>query len=432
MISSKTISLTTKQLFPSLYLTFCKICADNCLLELIADHFNESVNRHWKSPNKTVTSNKYKMKKINTINMSAHLVILLLAICLLPHLAFSQKGEIVREVVHGKSLENTVTKENPKREVSIYLPPSYDTSLNKRYPVIYMLHGIGDTDQSWMSPWSKPGEKKLIPFSTLQEMMNEGIASGKFGEMIVVLPNQRTNWLGSFYVNSAVTGNWEDFTAKELVAFIDKKYRTIAESKHRGIVGHSMGGYGALTLGMKHPDVFSVVFGLNPAIIDWAADLTIETPAFKKILKAKSFQDLLDEYAKGDFYPAGAVTVAQAFSPNPNKPPFYADFPFKMVEGKLVPNEPAFSKWREKSPIKMVKKHRGNLKKLRGLRFDSGYEDEFKFIPPNSRALSSELTNNGIEHIFEEYNGDHRNRLPGKRGRMITEVFPYFWDLLKP
>ena len=257
------------------------------------------------------------MKKLNTINLSAHLFTLLLAICFLPHLAFSQKGKIVREVVHGKSLENTVTKENPKRDVSIYLPPSYETSPNKRYPVVYMLHGIADTDESWTRPWSKPDDDKKIPFSTIQEMMNEGISSGKFGEMIVVIPNQRTNWLGSFYVNSAVTGNWEDFTTKELVTFIDKKYRTIANSKNRGLAGHSMGGYGAITLGMKHPEVFSAVYALNPAIIDWAGDLTIETPAFKKILKAKSFQDLLDEYEKGDFLSSRRSNRCSSFFAEP-------------------------------------------------------------------------------------------------------------------
>ncbi len=372
------------------------------------------------------------MKHSRFVYLLPKVTIFVLLIFTFQLFVFAQKGKIVEIIVHGKSLENTVTKENPKREVSIYLPPSYESSPTRRYPVIYMLHGIGDSHKSWTNSWSLPNDNRKIPYSTIQEMMDEGFASGKFGEMIIVLPNQRTNWLGSFYVNSAVTGNWEDWTVKELVNHIDKSYRTIADAKSRGILGHSMGGYGAITLGMKHPEVFSVVFGLNPAIIDWAGDLTIETPAFKKILKAKSFQDLLDEYAKGDFYPAGAVTVAQAFSPNPNKPPFYADFPFKMENEKLVPNEPAFSKWAEHSPIKMVKKYRANLMKLRGLRFDSGYEDEFQFIPPNSRRFSSELTNNGIEHIFEEYNGDHRNRLPGKRGRMVTEVLPYFWDLLKP
>ncbi len=336
----------------------------------------------------------------------------------------AQNGKIVSETVHGKSLENTVTKENPERNVSVYLPPGYETSKEKRYPVIYLLHGIADTNQTWLKVWSEKNDG----YATVKDVMDKGIAAGKFGEMIVVMPDERTNWFGSFYVNSTVTGNWEDFTAKELVDFIDKKYRTLARAEHCGIAGHSMGGFGAIRLAMKHPDVFSVAYGMNPAIIDWGGDLTIASPGFEKILSAKSLDEMLKS---GEITTVGVVTLGQAFSPNPNKPPFYADFPFKMVDGKMIPDEPGFSKWRENSLIRMVEKYRSNLMRLRGLKFDSGYEDEFKFIPVNSRRLSAELTNNGIEHIFEEYNGDHRNRLWGKNGRFYTEIFPYFWELLK-
>lgn len=340
---------------------------------------------------------------------------------------FAQEGTLTRVVLHGKSLENTVTKENPDREVSVYLPPSYSTSTTKRYPVVYFLHGIADTDQAYTNQWSDSDGKK-IEFSSMKAIMDEGIRRGKFGEMIVILPNQRTNWFGSFYVNSSVTGNWEDFTVKELVEYVDKNYRTIATADKRGIAGHSMGGYGALTLGMKHPDVYSVVYGLNPAIMDWAGDLSINSSGFRRVLTAKSFDELGQWAQNGDFYPAATVTVAQAFSPNPDKPPFFCDFPFELHEGRMRPSEPGYSKWQARSAIKMVKDYRANLLKLKGYRFDSGYEDEFLFIPPVSRDFSRELTNNGIPHIFEEYNGDHRNRLPGKNGRWITEVFPFFWD----
>ncbi|MET0754363.1 MAG: alpha/beta hydrolase-fold protein [Pyrinomonadaceae bacterium] len=338
--------------------------------------------------------------------------------------ALAQEGKIVKEILHGASLEKTVTGESADRSVSVYLPPSYNASSNKRYPVIYLLHGIGDTDETWTDAWNdkNPG------FATVREVMNKGASEGKFGEMIVVMPDEKTKWSGSFYVNSTVTGNWDDFTTRELVGFIDKKYRTLATVGSRGIVGHSMGGYGAITLGMKHPDVFSVVYAMNPAVIDWGGDLTIDNPAFTRILTAKTYEDLLKT---GDVYTIATVTVGQAFSPNPNNPPFFADMPYALAaNGKLVPDEKAFGKWRENSPIKMVEKYRANLMRLRGLRFDSGYEDEFKFIPVNCRLLSSELTNNGIEHVFEEYNGDHRNRMWGRTGRLYTEVFPYFWLLL--
>ena len=107
--------------------------------------------------------------------------------------------------------------------------------------------------------------------------MDEGIAAGRFGEMIIVMPDQMTNWYGSFYSNSSVTGNWEDFTTEELVNFIDTNFRTLSKAESRGIGGHSMGGYGAINFGMKRPDVYSTVYALSPAIVDFVGELSIES-----------------------------------------------------------------------------------------------------------------------------------------------------------
>jgi len=70
--------------------------------------------------------------------------------------------------------------------------------------------------------------------------------------MIVVMPNGNNALGGSFYTNSATTGNWDDFIANELVAYIDKKYRTLPRPESRGLAGHSMGGYGTFAVGMRH------------------------------------------------------------------------------------------------------------------------------------------------------------------------------------
>jgi enterochelin esterase-like enzyme len=325
-------------------------------------------------------------------------------------------GRIVTEPVHGASLEQTVTGESAARSVTIYLPPGYDAS-RKRYPVIYLLHGIGGTDTEW-------AESKE-PWQSIQSVMDNGIAAGLLQEMIVVMPNEQTKRYGSYYTNSTVTGRWEDFTTRELVAHVDHKYRTLADVASRGIAGHSMGGYGALRLGMKYPETYSVVYGMNPSLVGWAGDLTALNPAFLEAARATS-----DEQVQPPNYAAGILCVAQAFSPNPQRPPFYVDLPYREVNGVAVPAEPAFSAWEANFIENMVPKYAANLRRLRGLRFDSGYADEFQYIPPNSRALSLKLTNYGIEHVFEEYNGDHRNRLWGPNGRIYTEVLPYFSRLL--
>ncbi|MCI0606843.1 esterase family protein [bacterium] len=247
--------------------------------------------------------------------------------------AFTEEGRIVREILHSVSLEKTVTQESPDRSISIYLPPGYDKSPSQRFPVVYLLHGIGDTDEEWTR-----SSDRNDPMDTIQGLMNQGIAEGKFGQMIVVMPDEKTNWLGSMYTNSLVTGNWEDFTTRDLVRYIDQKYRTIARTESRGLAGHSMGGYAAIKLGMKHPNVYSVVYGMNPAALGWAGDLSIGNTAFAFILKAKSFDDLSSEMSKGNLMVGGIVAVALAFSPNPERRPFLADFPFELVNGKLRPS----------------------------------------------------------------------------------------------
>ncbi len=346
---------------------------------------------------------------------------LALLLCLATFPVQAQQGRLVEETVHGVSLEKNVTGESADRTVVVYLPPSYDTAPQKRYPVIYILHGIGDNHEQWIRPW-RPGDE----WATIQDVMNRGIAEGRLHEMILVVSDQRTQMAGSFYTNSAATGNWEDFTVRELVAHVDNKYRTLTRASSRGLMGHSMGGYGALKLGMKHPDVFGVVYGMNPAILGWALDVSPENPAFARALRATP-----ENLGELGFYAAGALCLGQAFSPNTEKPPFFADLPFEVRDGRLQPAEPAFSRWEVNMPLYMAKDYRENLLKLRGLRFDSGDADEYTHIPPTSRAFSDRLTSLGVPHIFEEYNGDHRNRLWGRDGRINTLIFPYFSRLLE-
>lgn len=177
--------------------------------------------------------------------------------------------------------------------------------------------------------------------------MSNGIAEGQFGEMIIVMPDQLTKWFGSFYSNSTVTGNWEDFTTTERVKYIDSKYRTLATPASRGIAGHSMGGYGAIKIGMKYPEIYGVVYGMNPALLGWSKDFSIENRAFARAINATSFDQLMQLFSKGDFYPAAIVTVAQAFSPNPARPPFYVDFPLCWSMKSYSPQSRSLANGRE-------------------------------------------------------------------------------------
>ena len=337
---------------------------------------------------------------------------------LLPSHLSSAIGTVEIDKITSIALSKSKLGEKNTRNIAIYLPPSYKTT-NKKFPVLYLLHGLGDNYMNFVDD-----EQKL---NTIQGLMDTGIEANRFGEMIIVTPDESTPWGGSFYVNSTSTGNWEDFTAKELVNYIDKNYRTIANAESRAIAGHSMGGYGAITLAMKHPDVFSVAYSMNGGFLSFTAELAPENPDVKKFVSARNTQELLATKSPNAI---GMLAVSQAFSPNPSNREFLTDKPYRMAKGKIVINPTAYNRWIDHDVIRMAKKYKKNLSKLRGLKFDCGNEEDIKLIEINNQILSRELTNLKIKHQFEQYNGDHRNRLWQLDGRIYNDVLPFIFDNL--
>ncbi|HEU4619592.1 MAG TPA: alpha/beta hydrolase-fold protein, partial [Gammaproteobacteria bacterium] len=170
--------------------------------------------------------------------------------------AAAQKGRVATVKVHGRSLEGNLEGDSPDRDVSIYLPPGYDSDTSRRYPVVYVLHGYGLTNNYWVGG---PGFASIdVPAA-----MDRDIASGKSRPMILVFPNGDSKYNGSMYSSSITSGDWESFVADDLVAYMDSHYRTIADRKSRGLAGHSMSGYGTIRIGMKRPDAFSSLYILS-------------------------------------------------------------------------------------------------------------------------------------------------------------------------
>jgi S-formylglutathione hydrolase FrmB len=129
----------------------------------------------------------------------------------------TRPGTLENLQVHSKALENHKLGDPADQTVAVYLPPSYKTSPAKRYPVLYLLHGFDSNIRSWTSH----GYQDM----NLQDSMDALIAAGAVREMIVVVPNGRNAYLGSFYTNSKVTGRWEDFIVQDVVSYVDNHYR---------------------------------------------------------------------------------------------------------------------------------------------------------------------------------------------------------------
>lgn len=330
-------------------------------------------------------------------------------------------GTLAEFKLSSPALKNNLLGDPAEQSVAVYLPPSYQASPSKRYPTLYLLHGFTGN----IKAWTTNGYQGM----NLQPLMDEMIKSGKIREMIVVVPNGANAYGGGFYTNSTVTGNWEDYIYRDLVNHIDANYRTLARAQSRGIAGHSMGGYGAIVLGMKHPDVFSVVYGLSPCCLGIAADNSDENPGWLKTLRLTSKAQLGHKPKSfGDFFPIAFVAISVSFSPNPERAPFYADFPYQERAGRLEKNEQVYALWQSKMPLYMVDEHKENLLKLRGIFVDYGQKEEFSHIRITSTLFSKALAERNIPHIFEIYEGgDHGNKI---RERVETRVLEFFSNRL--
>ncbi len=322
--------------------------------------------------------------------------------------AQDNRGKVVSRMILSKALQNK-GGENPNRKVSIYLPPNYENT-KERFPVIYYLHGFMGKDSI---------------YAQMKNILDEGIRKHKIRPFILVQADNYTLYEGSFYSNSDLTGNWDEFMAKELTSYIDQNFRTLPNRENRGIAGHSMGGYGAFKIGMLHPEIFSSIYALSPGLLAMVKEFGPNSNSFKEVQNITSIEAL-----KKTYYPKVLVAVARAWSPNANKPPFYCDFPFSYDGDKMIVNQQILEKWEANMPVYMVDKYADNLRKMTAIKLDWGRNDSPRF-PVQIGMLSQRLENLGINHFAEEYIGDHGNKIWTTDGRVLNDLLPFFNEYLQ-
>jgi S-formylglutathione hydrolase FrmB len=167
--------------------------------------------------------------------------------------AVAQKaGNITLPANRGRVLESLPLKSKilkSEMKYSVYLPPDYDAT-NRRYPVVYLLHGYTDDETGWLQ------------FGQANAIADKGILAGEVPPMIIVMPDAGVTWYMNDYQN---TYRYEDYFVQELIPYIDATYRTRTKREYRGVAGLSMGGQGAVLLAMRHPDLFVACAGLSSA-----------------------------------------------------------------------------------------------------------------------------------------------------------------------
>jgi enterochelin esterase-like enzyme len=304
--------------------------------------------------------------------------------------------------IHGAALEGNLGGDAVDRDAIVFLPPGYFQHKDRRYPVVYALHGYSIGAEQWTHEIHVP--------QTI-----EGAFALGAKPMIVVLPDSKTVYGGSMYSRSQTTGDFEEYVAKDVVSYIDAHYRTIPNRKSRGLVGHSMGGYGALRIGMKYPNVFGALYVMSPCCLSVRRpdpDSSQEKAFLKAVAGMKSPADA----ANFPFFWKAQLASAAAWSPDPKNPPLYLDLPVK--DSKVQPE--IVAKWEANSPLAFIDQYIDNLRKYRAIAMDVGDEDGLRF---DTIKVHQILDNYGIANSFQIYHGTHTSAVAL---RFQNHVLPFF------
>jgi len=339
----------------------------------------------------------------------------------------AQKSRLVTKTIPAPSLENNMLGIPATQSLLIYLPPSYDNS-DKRYPVVYYLLGY---------------TTRISELNYFKQLMDRIIANGTIKEFIVVIIEGYNFMGGHFYVNSPVTGNCENLIIYDVIGYIDDNFRTIKNRESRGITGISMGGFGALNIAMKHPDIFSSVYSLSPGLFD-KNGLT-NCQLFKSQSFINQFLQKEQEYSSmsptdamasfksyiqsrfnaGDYDTPFTYAYGFAFSPNPNKQFPFMDYPYSKQENNIVVDSTKL--WNFENGFggleRKVVQYKENFLKLKSIGIDYGIYDEYKWIPQGCKYFSELLTAAGIPHIVETFNGGHTNQLTIREEKFMLPFF---------
>jgi S-formylglutathione hydrolase FrmB len=320
---------------------------------------------------------------------------------------------------HSPSLAGNLIYDEPVVNVYILTPSDYETS-GKRYPVVYVLAGYTDpaTGLAYAVGGAPvPAADAVLPIFVVVSGVNS------FG--------------GGFYVNSPVTGNWEDAIAVDLVGYVDANYRTLAQRQSRGIAGHSMGGYGSISLAMRRADVFGALYSMSPGLFDangmqdtfGTLALTGMAADLGAAAAGKTGADLADALKLAA---AGAsqfgVAYGLAFAGNPSSP-ILMDFPFSSKDGQSVRDDKAWARWEGGfgNLAAKVKQYATALKSLSGIVIDYGTADENAWIPRGSHYFVGLLKDAGIAAEERTYDGGHNEQIDA---RLLSQVLPFMQQKL--
>lgn len=318
--------------------------------------------------------------------------------------ANAAKVRVEKIKVYSREIAGNLLGTPADRDVIVILPPSYDRQRDRLYPVVYALHGFSNTAQGWVDKFH------------IVDASQTAFARGT-PEMILVIPSAENAFGGAFFSNSPTTGNFQNFVADELVAYIDNHYRSIARPEGRGLMGHSMGGYGTARIGMQRPGRFGALYLMSPCCLAPLGTQGITRDEVAGIAAMKSPDDAVGT----GFRYQGPLATAAAWSPNPGKPPMYVDL---AVDENGAPRPDIMAKRAANAPLAFIDQYIPELRAYRAIGIDVGDKDT---IVPDARRMDEVLKSYGIRTQFEIYGGTHTSLVAV---RFQDYVLPFFGKAL--
>ena len=368
------------------------------------------------------------------------LLTLVPALLVLVSSACGGRSRLLEMRIDAPSLQTNTVGLSYRQTVCVYLPPSYADS-QVRYPVLYFLPGYDDP------VWIFTGG--ALQGFRMRDALDGLLDRRRIEEMIVVIPSGTTPLGGTFYTNSPVLGNWEDYIAGELVTLVDRSFRTLTRPEARAIAGTTTGGSGALLLAIRHPDIFGAVYALDPVLLfpgaldedgicsiaDAGRLLSIQEAT--AALPEKQARLALKLYLQGQIgsdSEAGAlraflITLGAAFSPDLSSPGLPVRFPYRRGAQGLEADpsaraafESGLGDWQEK-----IRRYDGNLRSLRLLALDYGTGNGIRWLPQGCEHVAGLLSAEGIPHRVLTHSGNHEDHF---RERMEGFLLPILSQVL--
>ena len=313
------------------------------------------------------------------------------------------KGMLETREIRSAALEGNPLGDPATRALTVYLPPGYAEGAT-RYPSVYFLHAYSSSGASWTQP------SAFAP--TVPERLDALIEAQVIPPCIGVFPDAWTSLGGSQWLNSESIGRYRDYLAKDVLAFVDRTYRTVLEARARAVLGHSSGGYGALSMGRYHPELFAHVGSHSgDAYFEYCylGDLpkaagTLLQAGGVEAWHAGFRQRARETRMRGDDFPViSTLAMAAAYSPKRGEP-LNLELPFDLVTARLRID--VWNRWLVHDPVRFVPKQADAFRRLKSVFIDCGMRDEFN-LRWGARMVADELKGLGVGLRHEEHEDGH-------------------------